>query len=89
MAKSEFTKNWGKRKLEDNWRVSSISEKKTEKIRTLEDLKIRDKDAKDNAAVDEKYTPDFYIKQIPGSQKVIDSLSKERNFANYQLGNYL
>ncbi|WP_293892536.1 gliding motility protein [Flavobacterium sp.] len=85
-GKVEFAKNWGKRTLQDNWRVSSISEKEN----TGKDTNGKDfegaKDAKDVAAVEERFTPDFYTKQIPESQATIDSLSKERNFANYQLG---
>lgn len=84
-GKAEFTKNWGKRKQEDNWRVASLSDKNNSKDSDSE-TKDSDNESKDVAAIDEKYTPDFYIKQIPDSQKVIDSLSKERNFANYQLG---
>ncbi|MEO5778131.1 MAG: gliding motility protein [Flavobacterium sp.] len=83
-GKVEFTKNWGKRTLQDNWRISSLSEKDNGKENS--DTKGSDKDSDDVAAVDERFTPDFYIKQIPESQTVIDSLSKERNFANYQLG---
>lgn len=82
-GKVEFVKNWGKRKLQDNWRVASLMDKNDTKddIADAADAK----DSKD-AVVDERYTPDFYIKQIPSSQTLIDSLSKERNFANYQLG---
>jgi len=32
------------------------------------------------------FDPSFYISKIPTDTKVIDSLSKELNFANYQLG---
>jgi hypothetical protein len=84
-GKAEFAKNWGKRALQDNWRVSSISEKDGAKDSDVKGLD-EDKDSKDAAAIDERYTSDFYIKQIPDSQQLIDSLSKERNFANYQLG---
>ena len=41
---------------------------------------------KENSDENPAYTSDFYISQLPTSQKVIDSLSKERNFAYYQLG---
>ena len=86
-GKVEFAKNWGKRTLQDNWRVSSLSENDNVKGKDSDTKDSEtDKDAKDVAAVEERFTPDFYIKQIPDSQKVIDSLSKERNFANYQLG---
>ena len=86
-GKVEFAKKWGKRVLQDNWRVSSISSKENGKTEDLnaEDTET-DNDAKGAADVEGKYTTDFYIKQIPESQTTIDSLSKERNFANYQLG---
>ena len=86
-GKVEFAKNWGKRTLQDNWRVSSLSEKEITKGKDSDTKDPEtDKDSKDVAAVEERFTPDFYIKQIPDSQKIIDSLSKERDFANYQLG---
>ncbi|MCF6129755.1 gliding motility protein [Flavobacterium sp. AS60] len=85
-GKVEFAKNWGKRSLQDNWRVASLSEKANAGKGNDGKDSEEDKDAKDVAAVDERFTPDFYIKQIPESQTTIDSLSKERNFANYQLG---
>jgi tetratricopeptide (TPR) repeat protein len=86
-GKVEFAKKWGKRVLQDNWRVSSISSKENGKTEELnaEDTET-DNDAKGAADVEGKYTTAFYIKQIPESQTTIDSLSKERNFANYQLG---
>jgi hypothetical protein len=83
-GKIQFAKNWGKRKLQDNWRVASLSEKANDDSKDT-DGKDSD-DGKDAATVNELYTPEFYIKQIPESQTLIDSLSKERNFANYQLG---
>lgn len=86
-GKVEFVKTWGKRTLQDNWRVSSLSEKDNPKGKDPDAKDAEnDKDAKEADAVDERYTPKFYTQQIPDSQKVIDSLSKERNFANYQLG---
>jgi hypothetical protein len=86
-GKVEFVKNWGKRTLQDNWRVSSLTDKSGSAGKDLDgNDPDTEKEAKDANAVDERYSPDFYIKQIPTSQTVIDSLSKERNFANYQLG---
>jgi Tetratricopeptide repeat len=85
-GKKEFMKTWGKRSLQDNWRVSSISSKTNEDVAFEEDGKESNKIPKDSIVVDERFTPEFYIKQIPTSQTVIDSLSKERNFAYYQLG---
>jgi len=86
-GKVEFAKNWGKRTLKDNWRVSSLSEKGNSAANDTDSNDSEtDKDSKKEDTVDERYSTEFYIKQIPTSQIVIDSLSKERNFANYQLG---
>ena len=86
-GKVEFAKKWGKRVLQDNWRVSSISSKENGKTEDLNAENTEtDNDAKETADAEVKYTTAFYIKQIPESQTTIDSLSKERNFANYQLG---
>jgi outer membrane protein assembly factor BamD (BamD/ComL family) len=84
-GKAEFRKNWGKRTLQDNWRVSSMAEKAENKDSDAAGAD-EEENSKAAAAVDERYTPDFYTRQIPTSQTLIDSLSKERNFANYQLG---
>lgn len=86
-GKVEFAKNWGKRTLQDNWRVSSIAEKDNAKGNDADAKDAEDKNgSKEVAAIDERFTPEFYIAQIPESQATIDSLSIERNFANYQLG---
>jgi len=34
----------------------------------------------------EKYSLEYYLSRIPDDPRVIDSLGRERNFANYQLG---
>ncbi|MEC4003496.1 gliding motility protein [Flavobacterium sp. SUN052] len=85
-GKVEFKKKWGDRAHVDNWRLSK---------ETVKDVK-NPEDSNDNAdatsedgktkQVDEKYTTDFYLKQIPTSTKILDSIAKERNFAYYQLG---
>ncbi|MEO8234817.1 MAG: tetratricopeptide repeat protein [Flavobacterium sp.] len=82
-GKVEFLKKWGKRTLNDNWRWDIQSE----------NTKIPDQEVitnnNNNTAIDEvveKYQADFYLKQLPTSQIVLDSLARERNFAYYQLG---
>jgi hypothetical protein len=85
-GKKEFIKNWGKRSLQDNWRVSSISSKKNDDVAFEQEDKQGGKTEKDSVIVDDRFSPDFYISQIPTSQTEIDSLSKERNFAYFQLG---
>jgi tetratricopeptide (TPR) repeat protein len=84
-GQKEFQKIWGKKTLQDNWKLESGSTKANDKEESAEEDKETDKDAKE-AEVEERFTPDFYIKQLPTSQTLIDSLSKERNFAYYQLG---
>ncbi|MBR9913517.1 MAG: hypothetical protein GYB32_01615 [Algicola sp.] len=77
-GKNEFMRVWGDRELKDNWRLSNT--------------KSRANNALDNVtgsfdvANEEQFDPAFYIAQIPTDQKVIDSLSKDRNYAYYQLG---
>mgnify|MGYP002712930133 FL=1 len=77
-GKGEFRKIWGDRKLEDNWRLSS---KRTSLIDNDEEIT----DATP-IAENELYKPQTYIAKIPTDPKVIDSLTKDRNFAYYQLG---
>ncbi len=89
-GKKEFTKIWGKRKLIDNWRSSAAQEKDKGKNKDddEEDSKADDlvKEDTREEGKDSPYNPEFYIAQLPTEQTVIDSLSKERNFAYYQLG---
>lgn len=76
-GKQEFKKRWGNRKLEDNWRLSS----KMSKLETL----IEENEAAP-IAENELYKPETYIALIPNDEATIDSITKERNFAYYQLG---
>lgn len=79
-GKNEFLKVWGDRPLEDNWRwankafsarVSNTNSNSDTIVTTTED---------------DLFNPDFYISKIPTDEAVIDSISKERNYAYYQLG---
>ena len=82
-GKLEFKKKWGKRSLVPNWRLSKEKVKENEENEDGNDVASSDKNVKE---VNEKYTTNFYIKDIPTDKIVIDSLSKQRNFAYYQLG---
>lgn len=76
-GKNEFLKLWGNRPPEDDWRLSN----------KLGASSIQD--ATNDVVINEdqsQFDPEFYIGQIPTDVKVIDSLYKERNFADYQLG---
>ncbi|MFD1615880.1 type IX secretion system periplasmic lipoprotein PorW/SprE [Gelatiniphilus marinus] len=78
-GKNEFIKIWGDRVLEDNWRWSNKTTSKSGN-------KGPDINIADLASDEERFNPQYYISKIPSEEKVIDSISKERNFAYYQLG---
>jgi len=77
-GKGEFISLWGARPLEDNWRWSN---------KTIVD-NPEDSKALQNASdsYQASLTPAFFINQLPSTPKALDSLSKARNFAYYQLG---
>jgi tetratricopeptide (TPR) repeat protein len=85
-GKLEFKKRWGNRTQVGYWRVSTTAgsttnnSPETKKTDTIADTKTA------AVVVNEKYTTDYYLKQLPKSQKVIDSLVKERNLTYYKLG---
>ncbi|WP_226694788.1 type IX secretion system periplasmic lipoprotein PorW/SprE [Neotamlana sargassicola] len=79
-GKNEFVKVWGNRPLEDNWRWST----KTSSISEVSNIAENNVEAL--ATQDERYNPEFYLSQIPSTEKEIDSIKKDRNFAYYQLG---
>ena len=81
---TDFQKNWGGRKLEDNWRRSN----KETVILFDEDLEDElDSTKTDSILIDEKTTPEYYLQFIPltdekmniSHNKIIESL--------YSLGN--
>jgi len=78
-GKNEFVKIWGNRALEDDWRWSS-------KGKTNINVADSNNQVFADATVDELYDPQYYISKIPTETKQIDSISKERNYAYYQLG---
>jgi len=75
----EFQQIWGNRPLEDNWRVSN----KTVINSTVAENSIKNEQ---ETAASKKYELDFYIRQIPTEQKVIDSIIFTRNKAYFNLG---
>lgn len=75
-----FEDIWGKRRLEDNWRLSK-----------KQSFSFIDADVEVGSQVSvieksDKYNPQTYIDALPKSQVVIDSLILERDLAYYQLG---
>ncbi|MGG7036172.1 MAG: tetratricopeptide repeat protein, partial [Flavobacterium sp.] len=84
-GKKQFAKIWGKRSQQDFWRLpvkASGNIERKSPSETEADTTAVQKDKQQ----DEKYTADYYLKQIPESPVYMDSLVKERNFAYYQLG---
>lgn len=82
-GKLQFKKNWGGRAYKNSWRLSPD--------KGSADLDISNKKdstslLKTEIVLEEKYTTDFYLKDIPENQTFIDSIAKERNFAYFQLG---
>ncbi len=77
-GKVEFRKIWGNRKLEDNWRLSS-------KKSTLSDVEVAE-GKEEPISEDERFKPETYLSRIPKDEAVIDSITKDRDFAYYQLG---
>ena len=79
-GKLEFEQVWGRRVLEDYWRLSNkLGGSGFEE----EDLFTAEK----GAIVDgERFNPETYIKAIPTDKKVIDSIIAQRDYAYYQLG---
>lgn len=79
-GKLEFEQVWGRRTLEDNWRLSNKrggSGFEEENLFTTEEVAIVD---------DTRFNPETYINAIPRDKKVIDSIIVQRNYAYYQLG---
>lgn len=77
-GKNEFLKIWGDRPLEDNWRWSS--KLSAGGVSTSSTLDIS------STTEEERFNPEYYISKIPTETPVVDSISKERNYAYYQLG---
>lgn len=79
-GKLQFRRQWGDRKLEDDWRRSN---KKTSQsdiqsdVLTATGVPISENDA---------FNAESYLAAIPSDQQVIDSIVGERNMAYYQLG---
>jgi len=88
-GKLEFKKRWGDRSLGVNWRFSSSTMMDSKALE--DDTLVSEKDetkaeSTKKDKIPENYTTDFYIKKLPKSKIEIDSISKERNTIDYQLG---
>jgi tetratricopeptide (TPR) repeat protein len=81
---TDFSKNWGDRKLEDNWRRSN-----RETIASFdEDLEGElDSNKNDSIKVNEKTTPEYYLKFFPLTKEKMDKSHNKIIEALYALGN--
>jgi tetratricopeptide (TPR) repeat protein len=85
-GKIQFKKMWGNRALSGNWRMAASRANTNSAVNdSINDALAAAEKIKDSIVI-EKYTTDFYEKQLPTAQSAIDSIGKERNFAYYQLG---
>jgi tetratricopeptide (TPR) repeat protein len=84
-GKIEFKKKWGNRPLNGNWRLPA---NRTDAgfDDSVTDTNAEQDDKVAEVIIEEKYTPIFYINQLPTAKEEIDIIAKERNFAYYQLG---
>ncbi|WP_396178558.1 gliding motility protein [Flavobacterium sp.] len=88
-GKNQFRKKWGKRNLGDNWRWSQGAKNNDENPEDEEDAVAADdkeKTDEEEVAQDPRFTPVFYISQLPTKKEEVEVLIKDRNFAYYQLG---
>ncbi|PXY39711.1 gliding motility protein [Flavobacterium cheongpyeongense] len=85
-GKLQFKKMWGNRALAGNWRLSPSKSNANPALKDQMNSKQDSINALKDSIVIEKYTTEFYEKQLPATQVAMDSIGKERNFAYYQLG---
>jgi tetratricopeptide (TPR) repeat protein len=85
-GKLQFKKTWGNRAYKNNWRLSSEAPTNSNNDPNLNNDPALDPSIAKEEKTEEKYTASFYLKDLPTGQKVIDSITRERNFAYYQLG---
>ncbi len=85
-GKLQFIKTWGNRTYKNNWRLSSEAATNSNIDPNLNNDSTLDLTIATDDKIEEKYTASFYLRELPSSQKVIDSIIRERNFAYYQLG---
>lgn len=75
----EFKRRWGNRNLADNWRWQS-------RVSAMPQLGVALSENPEEAFTDSIYQLAYYLNRIPKDPQVIDSLTRQRNDAYYQLG---
>ncbi|MBO2543698.1 hypothetical protein J0871_04645 [Salegentibacter sp. BDJ18] len=79
-GRQEFLNQWGERPLADNWRWAEVSFEREDAVAEEAGLSQQ---VLDN---DPRLDPYTYIDQIPTDLAVLDTLTRDRDFAYYQLG---
>lgn len=80
---ADFKKNWGTRKLEDNWRRSD----KQTVLNFEEEENLNDSTANDSVPENPKLTPEYYLKSLPNSEEQLNASHNMIIEAFYNLGN--
>lgn len=75
----QFLRTWGKRELQDNWRLESgnITSESPDALDGISSLIIEN---------NPQFDPKIYLEQIPKDPQVIDSLASLRDDSYYRLG---
>ncbi|MFZ4399724.1 MAG: tetratricopeptide repeat protein [Bacteroidales bacterium] len=84
---SEFSKKWGKRKLEDNWRISNkqtidFGDNQATKIDENEDGEVKDT----SAAASNPKNKSFYLKDVPLTEEKMKKSNDKVEKALYNMG---
>ncbi|MBZ9630885.1 hypothetical protein LB465_08845 [Salegentibacter sp. LM13S] len=79
-GRQEFLNQWGDRPLADNWRWAEVSFEREDAVAEETGLSQQ---VLDN---DPRLDPYTYIDQIPTDLAVLDTITRDRDFAYYQLG---
>jgi len=92
-GKSEFTKKWGDRPLQDQWRILSkpvnvlaAKLENEEKEKLAEKRKVGTGKEENESFVNPLYSVEYYIEKIPTNRDTLDVLKTDRDFAYYALG---
>lgn len=85
-GKQDFRRQWGDRKLEDNWRLSNKGVSDMEMVGTSDSQSDQGITGKKSILDDPKFDPQTYLARIPSDPAAIDSLKTDRDMAYYQLG---
>ncbi|MDT0647210.1 hypothetical protein RM545_10965 [Zunongwangia sp. F260] len=75
----DFLRNWGRRELSDNWRWGDNNI-------TSGTAQVQNEFLEIDIATDPRFDTMSYVSQIPSDQYTLDSLTRDRDFAYYQLG---